>query len=572
MGALTLADRVKVHPMNRDADQGKRGTAAVWTPPEVIPHHHTGPCGCEPALAYVRVSQVGDREILISPDIQVDYCLKHAARTGRRIVKILSDINRSGQTFRKRSVEQCLRLIDRNTARGVIVWKWSRWGRNQQASLEQIEKTQAVGGWVESATEDFDLESAIGSFMRDTTMRIDQLMSDQIGENWKNAQGKRRDQGLPHGGRQRFGYDYTPATPIPGGAIPAKYTKNADEAPVLEKLYLDFMAGAAGPAAMTRRLNDLGFPTALGGKWTEPGVMAMLDTGFAAGLIRERSKRQLAQAKAARKSIRNSIKTFDVWRTGAHEPIIEMAVWERYKRKRLEQADLPPRARNAVHAMSSLLLCDICANRLCTKYAGKNRQHQWICPRVTSTHVGVPVSISDRAIQEIVLAWIIEHAQPSTDEEPMDDIGQRVYAESEQPARTRAQIDAEIKRWLKKLDRLVGMHTDDLIDRDTFLSNKTAYEDGVSKLRTELAELKERTGAEGRPPYEAFQDIAAMWPEATPPERHSLLEAVIKFIVVSPADGRGRWHDAAERVKVVGVWEAPSWERWLAARRKRIFA
>ncbi len=542
----------------------------IWTPPEVIPHHHAGPCSCEHALAYIRVSQVGDREILISPDVQLDYCLGRAEKTNRRIVKIISDINKSGKTFRTRSVDQCIRLIERGVAGGVLVWKWSRWGRNQAASVGYIEKTQEVGGWVESATEDFDQKTAIGRFTRDNVMRIDQLLSEQIGENWQNAHARRRSNGLPHSGRKRFGYDYVPAAAVPGGQpIPARFTKNEIEAPVLEQLYNKFNAGTA-LRALTKWMNESGFRTAFGGLWTPQALASMLDTGFAAGLIRERSPELLIKAKG--KSITNSLKTFDVWREGSHDSIITMAVWEKYKQRRLAQADLPPRARNAVHAMSALLLCSACARKLVTKYTGSKRQHQWVCPWTAQLHPGVPVSISDAAAQSVALRWLAEQAKPSSDT-VFDQHSRQMYEGEVHPAaRTRVQVNADIKRWLKKIDNLVNMRTDGEIDRETFLVYKADFEAEVASLREELTRMDSIAGTKEKPPYEAFGTIASMWSEATPSERHALLEPVIKFVVVSPANGRGRWHDAAERVEVVGVWQAPSWERWLAVRRTRILA
>mgnify|MGYP001618012776 CR=1 FL=1 len=113
MAYLTTVRYAKLHPMSK---------AAIWTPPEPI-HHHELPCECELTIAYLRVSRVGTREEIISPDIQLSSIYENCIKSNKRVVKIVSDIDTSGRTFTARSVGSVIQDIADGVAKSVSLWK-----------------------------------------------------------------------------------------------------------------------------------------------------------------------------------------------------------------------------------------------------------------------------------------------------------------------------------------------------------------------------------------------------------------------------------------------------------------
>jgi len=560
----------------------------IWTPP-AVEHHHPGPCECEPTIAYIRVSMVGERdpESLKSPDIQLESCIADAVRKNKRIVKVVPDINRTGRTFRKRSVDGVIDDIRSGLAKSVTLWKWSRWGRNVEFSRVYLGKVKQAGGRVDSATEDFDQSTAIGRFSQGMVMQFDEFQSDMIGEGWQAAHKKRRDAGLPHSGRKRFGYDYIDQRAMKAGSPHPEseecaecrerkphYVLNPVEAPELRRLYDQYVAGES-LRQLVKILNETGFRTSLAGLWTPQSLGQMLDTGFGAGLIRERSAELLAQRKASGKSVRNNLASYDIWRNGVQPTVIEANTWERYRRRREDQGNLPPRARNAVHALGALLYCELCSRRLTTKYSGRKREHSWVCWYRASFHPDTHVSISNAAALQIVREWLAKNADPKTGES-IDEIASRLHNTANMSVRTTAQVEAEIDAEQTAITRLYGLFARGKMSEDQLDNTKAAFEENLDRLRAELGALAMTAlGAEGRPGYEAFRSLDETWDEALSGEPGLLnapLREVISFVVVSPAAGRGRWADSSWRVEVVGSWEESSKRDWLEARRRKFAA
>lgn len=558
----------------------------AWSaePPE---HHHRGPCSCEPTLAYVRVSRVGSRDVILSPDIQLDAIDADCRRRGKRIVRVISDIDKGGRTFTKRSVGAAIELVRSSVARSITVWKWSRWGRNLEYSLAYLGRTQAAGGRVDSATDDIDQSTATGRFGRDMIMRIDELNSDLIGEGWIAAHDQRREDGLPHSGRSRFGYTYLNRAAVRAGArhddgddcepcarsLP-HYVLNADEAPTLAGLYGDYVAGDS-LRQMTVRLNAAGFTSPLGGAWTVQALGQMLDTGFGAGWIRERSDERKAELKAAGRTVRNSLASFDVWRVGTQPAVIDEPTWRAYVARRTRQAGLPPRSRVAVHPLSALLFCAVCSRRLSTKYSGRDRKHQWVCGWSASLHPDRQVSVSNGKVLDVVREWIERNAKPVTGRAAVDRVAARALASGGKPTRTAAKIQAAIDRDVKALDRLVMMAARGAVSDDRFDTASAELETSVRALRAELRQTETAARGAAGPAYEAFVSLAASWEPLTTGEpvlMNEALRRVLAFVIVSPSAGRSRWADAAERVEIVGAWEASTKDGWLKARRRRFAA
>ncbi|MBO3743190.1 recombinase family protein [Actinoplanes flavus] len=128
-------------------------------------------------VAYIRVSKVGGRgDDLISPEVQ-----RHTIDCWR--------------------VEEVIKGVKDGRWSYAILWKWSRWGRNLKESQIHLAAVEEVGGIVRATTEDVDPRTTIGRFTRDQLLSIAQLQSDWISDNWREAQDKRRRDGLPTDGK-----------------------------------------------------------------------------------------------------------------------------------------------------------------------------------------------------------------------------------------------------------------------------------------------------------------------------------------------------------------------------------
>lgn len=525
--------------------------------PDLPDHHHRGPCECVATCAYIRVSDVAGRdEKLVSPDVQLRYIGNDAKVRNRRVVKLIFDIDESGQTFENRSVSEVLTDIKAGVYRHVTLWKWSRWGRALEQSLAWLRQVESVGGKVDSATEDFDQATATGLMGRNLMLLLADWQSQVIGETWRGVHENRRSKGLPHSGRRRFGYDYvTFEEPNPSGG-PArnikKYVKNVAEGALLAAAYKAYVNGSS-LRQLTKDWNTKGITTTRGKRWTEQALGKMLDTGFGAGLIRERS---CPGDKPA-----NRLSNYDVWRAGAHEPWIDSDLWDKYKRKREAQADLPPRARAAVHAVSALLFCGECGRRLTTKYQGRNRTHQWTCLSRAAFHPDVHVGVSNAMILDHVRGWIGGRIHG----------GEGVEAEALRLEAARnatsdvGRLGKELERIEGRLERLLDLHLDGALSRDKYDQRKSADEARARCLRAELSDAEKRSSVVRVDLDFAFASLDAHWDSFEPVDHREAIGSVIAGIVISP--GRGKIELPA-RVQVFEGWRSAEFSSWLEARRK----
>lgn len=518
---------------------------AVVVLPQLSEHWHPPGCDCEPAVPYVRVSKVGTRAEVISPDLQVRSMETYARANKIRLLEPVCDIDKSGRTFRKRSVDALITDIKQGKYRRILLWKWSRWARNRDESGAYLARVVEAGGRVDSATEDFDQSTATGRFTVGMFQQMDQLHSDLASETWHSVHDRRREAGLPHGGRPRFGYRYTDDK---------KYVIDETTSPILRKAYATYIAKGGTYSKVLTEFQRVGIKTTRGNDWTEQSIARMMDTGFAAGLIRERSTPTEVPS--------NSIHSYDVWREGSHEALIDEDTWGAYFDKRREVPDKPPRSQRAVHALSALLFCTECGRRLVTHYGGIGRTHQWQCAWRKAFHPKVAVSVNNRLALLAVREWVRDQFGS---ELPVDEYQQRaadeLMREDTERRGERAEIQDKIDRLNRGLGTLLDLVESGDINKDEYRARKAKREHEVAALRKTLPPLPPE---QRKPNYEALALLDSAWDDlaAEPAELRDALADLVSRIEVSPCSQTSTRRSASDRVIPIGVWEEPTLEVW----------
>jgi site-specific DNA recombinase len=481
------------------------------------------------AVAYTRVST--KREEMISPELQAHEQDTYAARHDIKIVERIEDLDLSGRDFARRSVDKIVQGIKDGRWNTVLLWKWSRWGRNLLQSRLYLAEVESAGGQVIAVTEDFDTTTSVGRFSRDQMLVIAELQSNQMAESWKETQARRRRLGLPHTGSPRFGYVYTKGV---------GYSPDPETAPVLRSCYERFVAGTP-MRTLTLELNANGYRSTKGNPFTPTALGRLMDTGFAAGLIRERSEPPTS-AENPRK-----ISTFDVWRKGAHEPIIPMDLWESYKERRLANALKTPRLRVVAHTFSGLVYCKQCETSMVSARNGERQYHVWRCRKRQENESCTGATASNRQLEIKVRAWIMKNAKGG---DSVEADAQRALAAQEATVNVDA-CEAEIRSLKKKRKRLLDLYTDTDgdVDIDDYREKKAAIDADLEAAEANLKAAKaaaKEYGAEYRP---IFTTLANLWDDATPQERHELLTKVIRRIDIEP----GTWANP-KKADIVPRW------------------
>jgi site-specific DNA recombinase len=391
---------------------------------------------------------MGRGDDLTSPELQEHVVRGYCERRGYEPLLWLCDVDMTGRSWSRRSVEQAVKMIEAGEADLIVVPRWSRFTRNLRDYVIQLARIEGAGGRVESALEETDPATSAGLLQRDLFAILAQWESRKIGEQWKETHARRRRAGLPHCGRSRLGYQI----------VDGHFFPHPVEGPLVTSLYRKYLAGA-GMVTLSKWLASKGvLSPATGRRWTPFGVRQMMMSGFAAGLLR----------------------VGDGYVPGEHTPLISRATWERYRSTQLVRSHdyYPNRLIRPAMALDNLVRCAGCGRllRLKDESAVKRRGSGYMY-QCQTRHCDNAVWVTRHQLEQHVRTWFDQHAAKSQDttepqQEPagsVDSLNARLagvaaglvrnrteYAMGEYGSAMRDLVDASLRQRQTKLAEQIG--------------------------------------------------------------------------------------------------------------------
>lgn len=502
-----------------------------------------------PAIGYIRVSTA--REEMISPELQEAAIRDWARRNGRDVLEIISDLDKSGRNF-KRRVQDAIQAVRDGRAREIIVWKFSRFGRQRLGWATHLDLVESAGGQLVSATEEVDARTAAGRFTRGMLAEVAAFESDRASEQWKETLAYRRRNGLPAHGGPRWGYVRRGRVLVPGETnlyrsdpddpLGERYEPDPDLRELYVSLYQRYVAGE-GSSVLTAWLNKHGFRTTRGTEWSMATLLSVLDSGFAAGLLRLHNPECRCQVPSRCQDV--------TYVEGAQRAIIDGELWEAYRARRAELRTMPPRSQVPIYALSGIMRCGGCGRGMTAMSGRHGRGYAYRCNsyKLTESCTGAWIRRVDAeaAVLEQLAEWADEIEANAEKAEP------RAVAE---PA---VRVDAErIEGDLARIDRaLVRLKKLRAMDEDDDEQAEREYLTARDELRAERAALEERLAAAKEPPRPpepgdygpTIRALVDGWEILTPPERRNMLASVVRTIRVHREGFR-----RDPRVEVVPAW------------------
>lgn len=463
------------------------------------------------AVLYLRQSIA--REESISLDIQESAGRQYAAQRDYDVIAVESDPGISGRTWNRPAVQRVMQMIETKEADVIILWKWSRLSRARLDWAVAVDKVEAAGGSIESATEPVDVNTSTGRFARGMLAEFAAFESERIGDTWKESQQRRVNQGLPPTGRARFGYHYDRDT---------GYTPHPEQAPVLQECYRRFLAGHSFGQIHEYMLST-GLRPSSDRKdgattWARQVLITMMDNPFAAGYIRYRGELY----------------------PGAHEPIIDPETWDAYTVLRAQTKGTRRRT-TQTSVYTGYLYCTTCGHKFYQHSTFRNTP-SYSCNGAQSMKLHKGGNIIQSRVDEAFTAWLADYA---------DTINQEAAKHPAQPAHQPNQA-ANLRRALvkaqAKLDGLTAKYVDDVIPRDSYerLRDERLEEIGRLQLQLKAVEVEAR-----RPAFNAalVPDLLAQWGELPVHAKRKIVGDLVARIEVT---GRR----PASLVRIVPKWEA----------------
>ena len=303
------------------------------------------------ACAYIRVST--DKQEELSPDAQkrliLDYSKKNGLILNDDLIFIENGI--SGKKAEKRP--EFMKMIGMAKQKQhpfdvILVWKYSRFARNQEESIVYKNLLKKNNVDVISISEPI-IDGPFGDLIERIIEWMDEYYSIRLsGEVLRGMT-----ENALRGGYQSappLGYKHNKITGIPD-IVP-------EEAELVKKIYHIYAYEDPSFISISRRINDMGYRTHSGKPFESRSVRYILENPFYVGKVRW--NRQCHETHA--------IKDESEWiiQDGKHEPIISTELFE-IVQERIKIYTLPYKSRGKTedkHWLSGIVKCSSCGSTL----------------------------------------------------------------------------------------------------------------------------------------------------------------------------------------------------------------
>ena len=344
--------------------------------------------------AYIRVSTEQQDEY--SPEAQkrliMDYAKKHDIIINKE--HIFEDIGITGTKAEKRADFQRMIALAKSKEHPfevILVWKFSRFARNQEESILYKSLLKRSNVSVISVSEPI-IDGPFGSLIERILEWMDEYYSIRLSGEVKRGMMQKALNG---------GYN---------GSIPFGYIMGSDGIPqsvpeqvnIVKMIYDMFTNQHDSISNIAIKLNNMGYRTAKGNKFERRIIQYILSNPFYAGKIRWN------YAPPAR----GKVKTGDVViRDGKHEPVISAELFEKtqsllkinYDAFHSRERRVPTAA--AKHWLSGVLKCSSCGSSLAFCSNGKNGKY-FQCWKYNKGTCGTGGYINEKNAEQHVISGL----------------------------------------------------------------------------------------------------------------------------------------------------------------------
>lgn len=418
------------------------------------------------AAAYIRVST--DDQTEYSPDSQLKL-LREFAKKNDYILPdeyIFQDDGISGKDAKHRPAFQqmiALAKSEEHPIDTILVWKFSRFARNQEESIVIKNLLRKIKVEVRSISEPVDPDSAFGSLIERIIEWMDEYYLINLSGEVKRGMLEKVSRGevvTP----PSFGYYVENNVYIP----------HPDEAPIIPRIFNSYLAGN-GLRTIARTLGAEGVRTKRGNLPDNRFVEYILRNPLYTGKIRWSKE---GRAASRRDYTNENIIIVD----GKHQPLIDMETWNAVQEKLDAQKKAygkHQRKEQPVDFMlKGLVRCSSCGSTLTHTSRNVGIQCHSFARGTCKTSHYISLAKINKAVLE-ALESSIEHM--SFDIKPQAHLS----------ATNGPDINKLIANEMKKLERVKSAYENGIDTLEEYKANKTKIQQTIKKLQAECPQPKE---------------------------------------------------------------------------------
>lgn len=469
------------------------------------------------AAAYIRVST--DNQTELSPDSQIKEIRKYAKQHGYIVPSeyIFRDDGISGRRAEKRP--EFIRMIaiakqKPSPFSAVLLWKFSRFARNQEESI--FYKSMLLKNRIEvkSISEPI-VDGPFGSLIERIIEWFDEFYSINLSGEVKRGMTEKVERGgavsIP-----AFGYDI----------VDKEYVVNPVTAPIVQQIYADYLNGM-GSLQIAHKLNDMGIRTTRGNQWENRTVDYVLRNPVYIGKIRWNP---------TGRTRRNYDDPNIMITNGHHEPIIDEDSFNKVQAVYEVNAKMHSRyahgdGKKYMYMLHGLVKCSDCGASLSMSARGQGLQ----CIRYAKGQCKTSHYISVKKLNEMVIGTIEACFKTGVFQ---------VIVKNVQPSAEPAQIDVEalIEQELKKYARIKEAFEAGVYTVDELRESRALIDERINALRAQEikpkrneTDLRKKIIEENKNVVQALRD-----PAVSEEEKNELLHSFVDRIIFDRSAARIR--------------------------------
>jgi site-specific DNA recombinase len=437
-----------------------------------------------PVDLYLRVSRVGGRENLISPDEQERRARKLARERGLKVGRVLTDLDESGGKWERPGLQEALARVRAGESGGLIVAWLDRLSRDSEHAHRLLRELHEAGGVVYAPDAPADWTSPEGELQAGIVFAFAQYVRKSARARFENAKANAIASGIPVATRPAVGYRQR---------ADRRLEPDPKTAPVVREVF-ERRAAGAGPTELAQLLRDRDVTTSQGSAtWTKQAVAQLLRSRVYLG--------ELSYGKPERPG-----EPPRYVNPSAHEPIVDLATWTaaQHPKGRRVQA---PRGEGR-YLLSGLLRCQACGYVMQPTVTSRGKRIY----RCTKRHAGGECPSPAR-----VQADVVEDAA----ERAFWAITGDVEAQGQEEAQGSdvADLESKLERAERRLSQAMAPEVQDAAG--------DAWPAMIRQRRQERDEAAEELGraraAERKTAEPSVETLRGAWPSLTPAERRELL-------------------------------------------------
>lgn len=338
---------------------------------------------------YIRVST--DKQEELSPDAQLRLLMDYAKNNHTDIPMeyIFQDNGISGRKANKRPAFQQMIALAKSKEHPIdtiIVWKFSRFARNQEESIVYKSLLKKNNVDVVSVSEPL-IDGPFGSLIERIIEWMDEYYSIRLSGEVMRGMTQNALRGH-YQGDAPIGYR------SPGNKKPPEKDPKTIQIPIMMK---DLLLSGSSLLQIARKLNEQGYRTKHGNLWDARGVRYVLENPFYTGISRWNYTDRGRQLKPADEVI---------YTKGNWEPLWDKATLEEIK-KHLAMNMRKAKSRDvsaAKHWLSGLLICSSCGGTLA--YSGTKNSRGFQCWKYTKGFCNESHYIGIHPIEKMVIEYL----------------------------------------------------------------------------------------------------------------------------------------------------------------------